>query len=166
MLPCFHSKVSGRTLKNFRNNDILSSLFNETSANSNPGQPRNKKGDAWGDREDSFVAGLALAMKLGTFTLSLPPKWPDSVTALCYPVSTKVTLPKVWMSISFFHCCSQCAEACLMGSKLGVCKKSGLTCNPWSLKGVGSWGFISGSSIQQRLQLTQIRWQIPCKHFF
>lgn len=38
--------------------------------------------------------------------------------------------------------------------------------HPWSLvKGVGSWGFISGSSNQQRLQLTQVRWQILCKHF-
>lgn len=45
------------------------------------------------------MSGLALAMKLGALSLSLP-KWPDSVTALCYPVSTKVTLPKVWMSIS------------------------------------------------------------------
>lgn len=49
--------------------------------------------------EDSCVSGLAPVMKLRTFSLSLP-KWPDSVIALCYPISTKDTLPKVWMSIS------------------------------------------------------------------
>lgn len=49
MFSRFHSKVSGRALKNLRNNDILS-LFNEIPVNSYLGQPRNKKGDAWGDR--------------------------------------------------------------------------------------------------------------------
>lgn len=45
------------------------------------------------------MSGLAFAMKLGTFSLSLP-KWPHSVIALCYPVSTNVALPKAWMGIS------------------------------------------------------------------
>lgn len=45
------------------------------------------------------MAGLALVMNLGTFSLSLP-KWPHSVVALCYPVSMKVGIPKVGMSIS------------------------------------------------------------------
>lgn len=45
------------------------------------------------------MSGLAPVMKLRTFILSLP-KWPDAVIALCYPISTKDTLSKVWMSIS------------------------------------------------------------------
>lgn len=59
MLSCFHSKVSGRALKKLRNNDRLSSLFNETSVNINLGQPRNKKGDALGDKE-RIILCLAL----------------------------------------------------------------------------------------------------------
>lgn len=78
--------------------------------------------------EDSCVSGLAPVMKLRTFRLSLP-KWPDSVIALCYPISTKDTLSKVWMSIS------SAAAAAVSVLKLNqwevkrdICKKSGVTC--------------------------------------
>lgn len=80
--------------------------------------------------EDSCVFGLAPVMKLRTFSLSLP-KWPDSVIALCYPISMKDTLPKVWMSIS------SAAAAAVSVLKLNqwevkwdICKKSGVTCSP------------------------------------
>lgn len=57
----------------------------------------------------------------------------------------------------FFHCCSQCDEACSVGNRLGTCKKWGITCSPWSLaKWGGSWGSSSSScSTQQRLKLSQ-----------